>query len=36
MKLFIPDIAYIDPKILKYDDSKKSYRIFRKLKCTHS
>jgi len=23
MKLFIPDVAYIDPKILKYDSSKK-------------
>ncbi|HEY8892659.1 MAG TPA: spore photoproduct lyase [Clostridium sp.] len=32
MKLFIPDIAYIDPKILKYNESKKTIEYLEKLK----
>jgi spore photoproduct lyase len=32
MKLFIPDIAYIDPKILKYDEGKKAIKYLEKLK----
>ncbi|MBU3158629.1 spore photoproduct lyase [Clostridium frigoris] len=32
MKLFIPDIAYIDPKILKYKESKKTIEYLEKLK----
>ncbi|MBU3180771.1 spore photoproduct lyase [Clostridium psychrophilum] len=31
MKLFIPDIAYIDPKILKYESSKKIINYLEKL-----
>jgi len=31
MKLFIPDIAYIDPKILKYESSKKIIKYLEKL-----
>lgn len=31
MKLFIPDIAYIDPKILKYNESKKTIEYLKKL-----
>lgn len=31
MELFIPDIAYIDPKILKYDVSKKTIEYLEKL-----
>ncbi|MGH4051396.1 MAG: spore photoproduct lyase [Clostridium sp.] len=31
MKLFIPDIAYIDPKILKYESSKKTIEYLEKL-----
>jgi len=32
MKFFIPDIAYIDPKILKYKESKKAIEYLEKLK----
>ena len=32
MKLFIPDIAYIDPKLLKYEESKKTIEYLEKLK----
>ena len=32
MKLFIPDIAYIDPKILKYNGTKKIIEYLEKLK----
>ncbi|WP_298843923.1 spore photoproduct lyase [Clostridium sp.] len=32
MKIFIPDIAYIDPKILKYKESKKTIEYLEKLK----
>ncbi|MCB2292325.1 spore photoproduct lyase [Clostridium algoriphilum] len=31
MKLFIPDVAYIDPKILKYESAKKVIRYLEKL-----
>ena len=31
MKLFVPDIAYIDPKVLKYDNSKKIIKRLEKL-----
>jgi spore photoproduct lyase len=31
MKLFIPDIAYIDPKILKYETSRKTMEYLKKL-----
>ncbi|MBU3111343.1 spore photoproduct lyase [Clostridium lacusfryxellense] len=31
MKLFIPDIAYIDPKILKYETSQKTIEYLKKL-----
>ena len=32
MKFFVPDIAYIDPKILKYKESKKTIEYLEKLK----
>ncbi|MBU3100342.1 MULTISPECIES: spore photoproduct lyase [Clostridium] len=32
MKLFIPDIAYIDPKLLKFEESKKTIKYLEKLK----
>ena len=32
MKLFIPDIAYIDPKVLKYDSGKKLINYLEELK----
>ncbi|MBX4259918.1 spore photoproduct lyase [Clostridium estertheticum] len=32
MKLFIPDIAYMDPKLLKYEESKGTIKYLEKLK----
>ncbi|MBU3198890.1 spore photoproduct lyase [Clostridium estertheticum] len=32
MKLFIPDIAYMDPKLLKYEESKKTIKYLEELK----
>ncbi|MCB2354071.1 spore photoproduct lyase [Clostridium estertheticum] len=32
MKLFIPDIAYIDPKLLKFEESKKTIKYLEELK----
>ncbi|MBU3216160.1 spore photoproduct lyase [Clostridium estertheticum] len=32
MKLFIPDIAYMDPKLLKYEESKKIIKYLEELK----
>ena len=36
MKLFIPDIAYIDPKILKYDTGKKVIKYLERFKGSYS
>jgi spore photoproduct lyase len=32
MKLFIPDVAYIDPKVLKYPEAKKVIKYLESLK----